>query len=109
MRQQLLDATGGLRGQALEHVFQVSVRIVPIEPGRVHEAHDRSGALARAQAASEQPVVASNGNRPDLVLDPVVVGRQIAVIQVARQRRLAVQAVVDGLGGGRTVGHLVPL
>ena len=40
MRQQLLDSTGGLRGQALEHVFQVVIRFVPIEPRPVHEAHD---------------------------------------------------------------------
>ena len=50
MRQQLLYAAGALRGQALKHVLYVSVRIVPVEPNRVHEANDRSGAFARTQA-----------------------------------------------------------
>lgn len=54
--------------------------------------------LARAQAAGEQPVAAANGNRPDLVFDPVVVDRQF-VIHESGQRNPAPQAVVQRLGG----------
>jgi hypothetical protein len=57
MRQQLADAAGLLRGQPLEHVAQVCVWVVAVQPRRVHQAHDRSGTLSRTQAASEQPVV----------------------------------------------------
>lgn len=49
MRQQLVDSTGWLRGQPLEDVLQVCVRILPIEARRVHQTHHRSGALARTQ------------------------------------------------------------
>ncbi|MCW2491277.1 MAG: hypothetical protein JWN47_641 [Frankiales bacterium] len=82
---------------------------MPVEPGRVHESHPHGGTLAGPEAAGEQPVRPAGGDGPDLVLDPVVVRRQIAVIEVTRQRRLAVQAVVDGLGGARAVGYLLPL
>ena len=44
MRQQLLDAAGGLRGQALEHVLQVGRWIVSVEP-----AHQRTNYLAQLQ------------------------------------------------------------
>ena len=58
MREQLADAAGRLRGQPLEHVAQVLVRVVAVQPRRVHQAHDRSGTLTRTQAAGEEPVVA---------------------------------------------------
>ncbi len=73
MRQQVFDTAGGLGRQAFEHVAQVSVGVVPVELGRLHETHDRGSALASAQAAGEQPVRAPDGNRTDLVLDPIVV------------------------------------
>ena len=63
MRQQLVDATCRMRGQALENVPEVDVRIVPIDPSRVHQAHHRRGAFARPQAAGEQPVGSADGNR----------------------------------------------
>lgn len=37
MRQQFLDPTGRLRGQPLQHVLEVGVRIVAIDVGRVHQ------------------------------------------------------------------------
>lgn len=45
MRQQFLDPTGRLRGQPLQHVLEVGVRIVAIDVGRVHQAHDGCGPL----------------------------------------------------------------
>ena len=93
MRQQLFDATGRMRGQALQNVLEVSVGIVPIEPCRVHQAHHRSGALARTQRACEEPVVAPDGNRTDLVLDPVVVHGQAPVVDEPRECAPAFEAV----------------
>jgi hypothetical protein len=46
---------------------------MPVHASRLNQAYDRSRALARTQASSKQSVVAPNGNRPDLVLDPVVI------------------------------------
>ena len=66
-----------------------------VEPGRVDQAHDGRSPLASAQAAGEQPVFAADGNRPDLVLDPVVVDRQMAIIEIARERPSAAKTVID--------------
>ena len=92
--------------QTLEDVAQVGVGIVAIETRRVHEAHDRRDPLAGTQAAREQPVFSPDGDRPDLVLDPVVVDRQIAIDDLARQCRPSIQAVAEGSGSGRSFGHL---
>jgi len=109
MRQQFFDPADRLRRQALEHVADVGVRIMPVEPRGVDQAHDRSGSLAGPQAAGEQPVISAQRDRPDLVLDPVVVNGQFAIIDLTRQRFPAFEAVVDRLGGGRPIGHQLPL
>lgn len=101
--QQFVDAAGRLCRQPLEHIAQVGVRIDAVHLRRADQAHDRRGALAGAQTAGEQPVVAPERDRPDPVLDPVVVGRQVAIAEVARERRPALQAVIDRSGGGRAV------
>ena len=56
VRQQLLDPAVQLRGQSREHVFQVGPRLVPIELGRLQQAHHYRGALVGQLAADEQPV-----------------------------------------------------
>lgn len=98
MRQQLVDATGRLRGQAFEHVAQVGVGVMPIHSCRVDQAHDRSGPLPRTQAASEQSVIATDRDGPDQVFDAVIVRRQAAIVEVAGQRHPAPEAVVDRFG-----------
>ena len=71
---------------------------MPVHAGRLYQAHHRRRPLARAQAAGEQPVAPANGDRPDLVLDPVVVHGQLPVIDEARQRNPAPQAVIQSPG-----------
>ena len=109
MRQQLANLTGLVRGQALQHVAQIGMRIVAIELGRLDQTHDDSRALACQQRARKQPVLAPNGNGPDLVLDPVVVDGQPAVVDEARERLPPLEAVVQGFGRGTTIGHLAAL
>lgn len=41
---------------------------MPVELGRVDQAHDRGGALVGAQAAGEQPVLPPERDGPDAVL-----------------------------------------
>ena len=41
MRQQLLDLARPLRRQACKNVFQISIRIMPVEPRRLDQTHDR--------------------------------------------------------------------
>jgi len=52
------------------------------------QAHHGGGTLARAQAAGEQPVVATNGNRPDLVFDSVVIGDTLHAWLLAQRQRV---------------------
>lgn len=109
MRQQFGDASRRLRRQPLHDVLEVRVGVVPVDPSRVHQAHDRRSAFARAQAAREQPVRAPEGDRTDLVFDPVVVTRNIAIVEVARERRPSTATVVDGLRNGGAIGNPGPL
>ena len=82
---------------------------MPIEPGALNQAHDRSRTLARPQRASEQPVFSTNRDGPDLVLRPVVVDWQLSVIQETRERAPALEAVIERSGRGRAVGDLPAL
>lgn len=52
----------GCVGRRCMTFLKIGMRFMPIEPGRVHQTHDCSGPLARAQRAGKQPVVASDGN-----------------------------------------------
>ena len=103
MRQHLLHPTRPVRGQPREHIPEVGVGVMPVHARRLHQAHHRSRTLARAQAAGEQPVGSANGNRPDLVFDPVVIHAQLPIIDEARQRSPAPEAVIQGLGSRRAV------
>ena len=51
MRQQLCNLTVLVRGQVLQHILEVSVRVDPVEPGALNQAHDRSRTLACPQGA----------------------------------------------------------
>ena len=84
MRQQFLEATGGLRREPLEDVFEVEIGIVAVELGRLDQAHDDGSSLTSTQRAGEEPVGPAEGDRADSVLDVVVVDRQIAVFKIAR-------------------------
>lgn len=75
MRQQFFNPAGLVRGQPGKHIFEIGVRVLPVHACRLDQAHDGSCPLARAQAAGKQPVVSSDGDGPDLVLDPIVVHR----------------------------------
>lgn len=101
MRQQFFDLAVLLRRQASQHIFQVGIRIMPIELGALNQAHHRSGALARTQGACEQPVAATIGDRANLILDPIVIDRQLRVIQKQRERTPALETVIERFGGIR--------
>ena len=53
MRQEFGDQMVFVRGQTLQHIFKISVRVVPVEPGALSQAHDRSCTLACPQGARE--------------------------------------------------------
>ena len=109
MRQQFADAARALGGQPFEDVFEVSIGIVAIEPGRLNQAHDCGGTLSRPQRSRKQPIRAAQCDRADSVLDPVVVDGQRAVVKEARQRLPTPEAIVDRFSHGRSVGRPLPL
>ena len=55
MRQQFLDAAVQVHRQSCQHILEVGPRVMPIELGRLHQAHNHRGALASQLAAREQP------------------------------------------------------
>ena len=79
MRQQFPNPAGLVRRQSGQHILEIRVRIMSIKSSRLDQAHHRSPPLARAKASGEHPVISPNGNRPDLILDPVVVHGELPV------------------------------
>ena len=67
MRQQLADHAVALGWQAGQDIFQIGIRIMPIELGALNQTHDGRTTLARTQGAGEQPIVASNSDRSNLI------------------------------------------
>ena len=55
MREKFFEPTGGLGRQALEHVLEVTVRIVSVELRGLDSAHDVGGALSRTLGSDEEP------------------------------------------------------
>ena len=53
VRQEFGDQVVFVRGQTLQDILEIGVRIVPVEPGALNQAHDRSRTLAGPQRARE--------------------------------------------------------
>lgn len=100
MRQQISNLTGPLRGQAHQHILEIGIRIMSIHACRLDQAHDCSRPFATAQRPGKQPVRATECPWPYLVLDLIVVDGHSPIVQVARQRYPALQAVLEGFGRG---------
>ncbi len=73
---------------------------MPTHTRRLDQAHDRRGPLATAQRPGKQPVRAPECPWPYLVLDLIVGDGHSHIVQVARQRYPAFQAVIEGFGRG---------
>ena len=70
MGQQLLDSAVQLRRQSGEHVLEVGPGLVPVELGRLKQAHHDGSALAGQLTADEQPIAASvNAGQDPLLCD----------------------------------------
>jgi len=108
MRRKFGDFAERVGWQTREDILQIREGIMAVELGRLDQAHDGGRALAGPQAPGKEPVLPPGGNRANAVLDPVVVDRHLTVVQILDERRPAPQAVIDGFGCCRTVGHLLP-
>ena len=79
---------------------------MPVKFGRANQTHHCGRSSARAQRSGEQPVIAPDGNRSNLIFDPFVVHGQALVLDEARQRTPALEAVVQGqLGSDNNYHH----
>ena len=58
MWQKFIDPTIELRGQSGQNVLEVGKGVMPVELGRLQQAHHHGGTLAGQLAAYEQPVFA---------------------------------------------------
>ena len=103
MGQEVLDAAVHVSGQPRQHVLEVDPRVVPVEPGRLRQAHDDGGALAGEFAAGEVRCTVNRGQQ-NLGCACLVVElsgedgrRQVAQARVAS---LAVVKDLDPLGNG---------
>src|SRR5674476_1411382 len=103
MWQQFFDLAVLLRRQASQYILQIRIRIMPVELGTWNQAHHRSSTLPRTQGAGEQPVVATDGDGANLILDPVVIDWQLPVIQKLCQCRAALETVFMCSGGSRSI------
>ena len=69
-----------------------------IEFGGLNQAHDRCRPFSGAQTARKEPILATCRNRPDAILDPVIVNRDQAVADIMDERKPAFETVIDGSG-----------
>ena len=96
--QQGLDAVDRVRGDALEHMTQVEVRIEPVQAAGSDQAVESRGRLATGVGACEQVVIATAEYQgTDRALGGVVVDLDGSVLDVAGERRPARQRVLDRL------------
>ena len=49
MRQQLADHDVALRGKTCQYVFEVGIRVMPVELGALDQTHDSRTTFARTQ------------------------------------------------------------
>jgi len=109
MWKQLFKSVGGLGRSALEDVFEVAIRIMPVELCGLDQAHDGCRALTGAKRSGKEPVRSSQSDWPDPVFDVVFVDGQLAIIEAADQRRATSQAVLDGFPCRRAIRDLAAL
>jgi len=88
MRQQLLDPAVQLRRQSGEHVFQVGPRLMPVELGRLQQAHHHRCPLPRQLAPNEEPIAPTQGPWPN----------PVALESAPPSGRVSVEHVVNVLG-----------
>ena len=76
--------------------------------GRCLQAHDRGGTFVLRFVAGKQPILPSQRNRADGILDGildgVVVDRVAAVVEIAAQCRCPFERVVDRVGAAAVAG-----
>ena len=84
--QQFVDPLDRMIGDAGDDIAEIGFRIEAVELGRFDEGVHRRGAFAAAVGTGEQPVFASQSQRPDGALGGVVADVEPAVGRITGQR-----------------------
>src|SRR5260370_24982040 len=79
--QQLVDATGGMSGDAGQHVGQPGLGIDVVELGGDDEAVEEGGTLAAAVGAGEQPCLSAESQPTQGALGGIVAEADAAVVE----------------------------
>lgn len=109
VRQQLVDAAVGVAGKPFEHVTQVAHGSCPLSLADCTRLMTIAARWPGQLAAAEEPCAAPHCPWFYLALEEVVIDRNGPVLEVARQRSPAVQAVVDRAGDRAAVRHAAAL
>ncbi len=96
--QQLVDAAGGISGNAGQHVGQPSLRIDGVEFCSDDEAVEDGGALTAAVGASEQPCLSAESQSAQSALGGIVGHADPAVVEEAGEGIPALEHVIHGAG-----------
>jgi len=82
-------------------IVQVVIAVDIESLGAVDQAHGDGAGFAATLAAREQPVLASDSQRPDRILGRVIVDTQSSISCVTQERLLLVPRIGQGLAQGR--------
>src|SRR4051794_13821157 len=103
--QEFVNALGGVVWQAGEHVGKPGLRVDVVELCGGDQAVDGSRASAAFVGAGEGPVLAAQGDGPQLAFRGVVRHAKAPIIQEAGECVPAVEAVVDSFGSVAVLGE----
>ena len=84
--------------QVSEDLNQPGLRIHIIEFASLDQRIDSGGALSASVGARERPVASANGNAAHSALGGIVGKTDAAIMEEARERFPAIEAIIDGLG-----------
>ena len=90
----MADFLVGRGGQALQHVFEITIRFDAMALAVFDQGVKDGAALAGFFGAEEQPVLFADGGGPDGVFHQVVVDLHFAMVQEPFQARPLVQGIV---------------
>ncbi len=92
---QLIDLAVRVRGEAQQDVLQIRERCDVGEFAALDERVQQRGAASAFKAAGEEPILSTNGHDAELVLGPIVVDGDAAILDEALQRRPLIREISD--------------
>ena len=92
------------RGQPCQDIAQVAVGLDTVATAALNYRVEHCTAFSGVGISEKQPILFSEGGRPDRVFDQVVVDFNERILEINLQRLPLIQSIVDGLAH-RTLGQ----